>query len=60
MLKMSANEKSNSILFSGPNQAKYHELEQKEIKYYVREKRNEGLSITQEVLRMKVRVCINR
>ena len=57
---MCANKKSDSILFSGPNKARYHELEQKVIKYYVREKRNEGFPTTREVIRMKVRVCTNR
>ena len=57
---MNANKKSDSISFSGPNKARYHELEQKVIEYYVREKRNEGLPTTREVIRMKVQVCTNR
>ena len=46
---MNTNKKSDSISFSGPNKARY-ELEQKVIKYYMREKRNEGLPITREVI----------
>ena len=60
MLKISANKKSDSISFSGPDKTRYHELELKVIKYYMREKRNEGLPTTREVIRMKARVCTNR
>ena len=60
MLKMSANEKSDSISFNGPNKSRYHELEQKVIEYYVHEKRSEGLLTTREVIWMKSRVCNNR
>ena len=38
---MLTNKKSDSISFSGPNKVRYHELEQKVIVYYMREKRNE-------------------
>ena len=60
MLKMNANKKADSISFIGPNKVRYHELKQKVIKYYVQEKRNEGLLSTREVIRMKARICTNR
>ena len=53
------NANSSQKSFSGPKKGRYHELEQKVIEY-VREKRNEALPITREVIRMKVWVCTNR